>query len=491
MPENLQNVFDVEEELFFRTSLTVPKTGFYPVQVAYNHDNWDAWVKLDIVGEHGETMTYIPPLPRKDSQTTMVLHLFGGMNRISMAPRFDQPVKIRAMTVLEDTAEQTPYVLPSADYFYLSAPRMRRLTVVSYTGAPEKITEGEREIPFELEDKALYDHSNPVETKEPPTHYHLRLHPVALTEMDGGEHILSIHLPEQKVISYRLNVEKEQKKYAFQIVSLDVSHGNCALLRLPNGKNLLIDTGTERCARDVIFPYFEEQGITLDYCVISHHHGDHTGSLEEVLKRYPLAKPDEGEVKAHLAAGTREERLQYLSQFRYLDNKLLCRYDRLDQIWDLGGVEITVLNCKYEADGTEAIPGSRDENATSVSMLVSYQGFRYYHGADNHAPNQRRTLEDFTAAGRLEELQCHYMQANHHFHGDLLPEMIQAINPVAVLVPADQAIYSRSAYMVDYVQRVAQVDYPGKRLKDTFVSYTSGTVCALVNSGDDWHYETY
>lgn len=491
MHNGIQNVFDVPQEQIFRTSLRVPASGFYRVSIRYSHDNWDAWLKLDIVGENGEIMTYIPPLPRKDTQTTMVLYLFGGMNRISMAPRFDQPVEIRAMTVLEDTAEQTPYVLPSADYFYLSAPRVRRLTVVSYTGVPEKITEGDREIPFELEDKALYDHANPVETKEPPTHYHLRLHPSALVEMDEGEHILNILLPEQKVIFYRLNVEKERKKVAFQIISLDVSHGNCALLRLPNGKNLLIDTGTERCARDVIFPYFEENGITPDYCLISHHHGDHTGSLEAVLERYPLAKPDEEKVKSMLAPSDREKRLEYLSQFGYLDNKLLCRYDRLDQIWDLGGVEITVLNCKYEADGTEAIPGSRDENGTSVSLLVRYNGFRYYHGADNHAPNQKRNLEDFTAAGRLEELRCHYMQANHHFHGDLLPEMIHAINPVAVLVPADQAIYSRSAYMVDYCQRVVETDYPGKRLKDTFISYTSGTVCALVNSSEDWHYETF
>ena len=82
------------------------------------------------------------------------------------------------------------------------------------------------------------------------------------------------------------------------------------------------------------------------------------------------------------------------------------------------------------------------------------------------------------------------MQANHHFHGDMLPEMIRAINPVAVVVPAHQAIYSRSAFMVDYCQSVADFGYEGKRLKDTFVSYMSGTVTALINSEDDWHYET-
>ena len=82
------------------------------------------------------------------------------------------------------------------------------------------------------------------------------------------------------------------------------------------------------------------------------------------------------------------------------------------------------------------------------------------------------------------------MQANHHFHGDMYPPLIHALNPIAVVVPAHQAIYSRSAYMVDYEQGVVGTDYQNKRLKETFVSYMSGTVMALVNSDEDWHYET-
>lgn len=490
MPENIQNVFTVEEERIFRTTLSVSKIGYYRVCVRYEHNNWDAWLKLDIVGDNGETMTYIPPLPRKYTETTMLLYLFAGENCITMVPRFDQPVVIREMVVVEEAPELNPRVIPSEDWFCRSEPKPRRLTVVSYTGAPVKITADDREIPFETEDKALYDHGNPVETKEPPTYYHLRLLPDTLSALGTGAHRLTVHLPENKAAFYKLTVEEEQKDYAFRIVNLDVNHGNCVLLRLPNGKHLLIDTGTERCAKDVIIPYFEKKGIAPDYCLITHYHSDHNGSLAEILEKYPLAKPEEAEVEACIEVGDHEKRLEYLSKFCYLDNKLLCRYDRLDRIWDLGGVEITVLNAKYEKNGEESAPGSRDENETSVSMLVSYKGFRYYHGADNYAPSQRRNLEDFTAAGRLEELRCHYMQANHHFHGDLLPEMIRAINPVAVVVPADQAIYSRSAYMVDYLQGVAETDDPGKRLKDSFVSYMSGTVSALVSSEYDWRYET-
>lgn len=487
----MQNVFDVAEELIFKTSLTVSKSGFYRIGVRYTHSNWDAWLKLDITGETGETVTYIPPLPNKYSESIILVYLFEGVNRISMAPRFDQPVSIREIFIVDEMPALEPRVIPTCDRFCLSSPRARRLVVVSYTGAPTKITAGNTEIPFEIEDKALYDHADPVETKEPPTYYHLRLHPDAVSCLGEGEHTLTIHLPENESIVYTLTVEKVRKEYAFQIVSLDVNHGNCVLLRLPNGKNLLIDTGTANCAEDVIFPYLDEQGITLDYCLISHYHGDHVGCLDAVLEKYPMAKPDETEMKKYLAPECSDKRMEYLSNYQYLDNKLLCRYDRLDKIWDLGGVEITVLNSKYEENGDEALPGSRDENGTSVSMIVRYNGFQYYHGADNHAPNQRKNLADFTAAGKLADLECHYMQANHHFHGDLYPEMIRAINPVAVVVPAHQAIFSRSAYMVDYVQGVVEADYENKRLKDTFVSYFSGTVLASVNSAEDWHYETY
>ena len=490
MPENMQNVFDVEEKFIFRTTLTAAKSGYHRICVRYAHTNWDAWLKMDILGENGETVSFVPPLPNRYRESTMLVYLFRGVNRVSMAPRFDQPVDIREILIVDDAPELRSCAIPSQDWFYLSSPQSRRLTAVSYTGAPVKITAEDREIPFELEDKALYDHADPVETQEPHTYYHLRLHPEALVCLGKGRHELTIHLPESQRVSYTLTVEKERKSYDFQIVSLDVNHGNCVLMRLPNGKNLLIDTGTENCADDVIFPYLQAQGLGIDYMLVSHYHGDHVGCLDKVLAKYPLAKPDEAQVLTLMASADHEKRAEYLSGFAYLDNKTLCRYDRLDKIWDLGGVEITVLNSKYEADGSPVAHAFKDENETSVSLIAAYKGFRYYHGADNHAPNQQRTLEDYTAAGRLCDLQCHYMQANHHFHGDMFPAAIRAINPVAIVVPAHQAIYSRSAYMVDFVQGVEEADYENKRLKDTFVSYMNGTVTALVNSGEDWHYET-
>ena len=485
MSDTVQNVF--ASDCTYRTTLTAPQNGFYNVDFCYSHSNWDTWMKLDIVGENGETVSYIPPLPRKYTKTTMLLYLFKGVNRIIAAPRYDQPTLITDIYVSEKVPQLTPTVTPTSDYLYLDAPLPRRLMVISYTGAPLMITKGDTHIPFELEDKTIYDDPNAVEEIEPFNYYHVKLSADALSALAEGVHELKIVLPEDKSVSYKLHVSQTASACNFKIVSLDVNHGNSVLLRLPNGKNLLIDTGTQRCAEEVLFPYFDAHGITPDYLLITHYHGDHMGCLDEVLSRYPRAIPD----KAGTYIGsTEDERGAYLSQYQYLDCSMLRRYDRLDRIWDLGGVEVTVLNSHFDENGNAVEPEGVYSNGSSVSLLVHYKGFQYYHGADNHAHEQQENLRDFTAWGKLDELRCHYMQANHHFHGDMYPEMIRAINPVAVLVPASAAIYARSAFMVDYLQSVVGTEFPGKRLKETFVSYFSGTVTVFVNSGDDWHYET-
>lgn len=485
MADHMQNVFGSEYN--YSTTLTAPESGFYRVVFCYSHNNWDLWMKLDIIGENGETLSYIPPLPKKSTKTSLLFYLFKGTNRINIAPRFDHPVTFTDIYVSDEVPQLTPTVTPTCDRFYTDAPHARRFTVVSYTGTPLQITENGRNIPFELLDKSVYNDPDAIEEREPFNCYHIKLSVDDLSGLAEGVHDLTIHLPKDQTVTYQLYVEPAAAAYGLQIVSLDVNHGNAALLRLPNGKNLLIDTGTPRCAKEVLFPYFDTHGIKPEYCLITHFHEDHMGCLDEIMSRYPLSIPDHA--KSYIGA-SEEERAAYLSQYQYLDCTMVCQYDRLDKIWDLGGVEITVLNSGYDANGNPLTEDSIGGNTTSVSLLVRYNGFQYYHGADNQEPNQQKNLDDYAAWGKLDELHCHYMQANHHFHGTLCSEMIRTLNPVAVLIPANAAIYSRSAFMVDYLQDVVEADYPGKRLKETFVSYFSGTVTVSVNSGDDWHYET-
>ena len=63
---------------------------------------------------------------------------------------------------------------------------------------------------------------------------------------------------------------------------LDVGQGDSILIRSPEGKTALIDAGPTRYAA---VRALKRKGITsLDMVAISHHHSDHYGGMDEVVK---------------------------------------------------------------------------------------------------------------------------------------------------------------------------------------------------------------
>ncbi|MDD4003015.1 MAG: MBL fold metallo-hydrolase [Clostridia bacterium] len=64
---------------------------------------------------------------------------------------------------------------------------------------------------------------------------------------------------------------------------VDVGQGDCSILQLPDGKNMIIDGGPPS-AKSKVLQYINYYKITrFDYMVLSHPHDDHYGSLTDVL----------------------------------------------------------------------------------------------------------------------------------------------------------------------------------------------------------------
>ena len=59
-----------------------------------------------------------------------------------------------------------------------------------------------------------------------------------------------------------------------------------------------------------------------------------------------------------------------------------------------------------------------------------------------------------------------------------------------VYVPANQAVYDRCTYAVDYITKIVKAEYPQKRLKDTLISHEAGTVAVRVFDKKNWYYCT-
>lgn len=75
-----------------------------------------------------------------------------------------------------------------------------------------------------------------------------------------------------------------------KVIFLDVGQGDAALIRTPNGKNLLIDGGPKGDfllhKLNQYLPFWDK---TLDFILLSHPHLDHLGGLLEVVKKYEVS----------------------------------------------------------------------------------------------------------------------------------------------------------------------------------------------------------
>lgn len=76
----------------------------------------------------------------------------------------------------------------------------------------------------------------------------------------------------------------------------DVGQGDAALIRLPHGRNILIDGGgtyDDRfdVGRRVLAPFLWNKGVrSLDLVVLSHPHPDHMNGLKFILQKFPVAE---------------------------------------------------------------------------------------------------------------------------------------------------------------------------------------------------------
>jgi len=71
---------------------------------------------------------------------------------------------------------------------------------------------------------------------------------------------------------------------------VDVGQGDCILLQTPDGRNVLVDAGSEASA-DEVLSYLVRNGLgRIDVLVITHPHSDHVGGLPKILERFGVSK---------------------------------------------------------------------------------------------------------------------------------------------------------------------------------------------------------
>ncbi len=77
-----------------------------------------------------------------------------------------------------------------------------------------------------------------------------------------------------------------------KVYFIDIGQGDCIFVELPDGRNMLIDTGDKRTdGKAKIDKYLRDENgnkVTIDYCVATHPDSDHIGLMPYVYEQYDV-----------------------------------------------------------------------------------------------------------------------------------------------------------------------------------------------------------
>jgi competence protein ComEC len=181
---------------------------------------------------------------------------------------------------------------------------------------------------------------------------------------------------------------------AVTIEVLDIGQGDSILIRSPEGKTALIDAGP---TKDGALSVLKRKGVTsLDLVAISHHHSDHYGGMDQVIRAY---KP-----RYFLASSSGHTTKLYLSLLKTVEAQGMTAIQptsRPRKI-ELGSAELTIFPQPPE--------DKKEENNNSIGLRLKYGGFSVLLTGDSEEAERRWWLQHNPDLVR----DCTILKAAHH-----------------------------------------------------------------------------
>ncbi len=175
---------------------------------------------------------------------------------------------------------------------------------------------------------------------------------------------------------------------------LDVGQGDSILIRSPEGKTALVDAGP---TRNAAVSALKRAGITsLDMVVISHHHSDHYGGMDEVIK---AMKP-----RYFVASRSGHTTSLYLKLLKTVQAQgmTVVQPSTKPRKVELGSVELTMF--------PQAPEDRKEENNNSIGLRVSYGSFSMLLTGDSEETERQWWLRNDPSLLR----NCTVLKLAHH-----------------------------------------------------------------------------
>ncbi|MEG0250209.1 MAG: ComEC/Rec2 family competence protein [Peptostreptococcus sp.] len=174
---------------------------------------------------------------------------------------------------------------------------------------------------------------------------------------------------------------------------IDVGQGDSILIKTPDNKSLLVDSGEEDFARNVIRDLKINKIKKLDYLLLTHSDSDHSGGASKLLD----------EIKAKTILLSKEEKLSPITENilkKSMDFNINIEYLKSDDNINIGNyVNVYILSPSKI---------SSDPNKDSIVFLMSYDKYSFVFTGDADCEIEKDILNKYSLT------HCNFLKVGHH-----------------------------------------------------------------------------
>lgn len=223
-------------------------------------------------------------------------------------------------------------------------------------------------------------------------------------------------------------------------VNFSEQQADAHVIRIKNGKTLLIDAGHRNTAEDSLLPFLIGKSIKeIDIVFISHPHKDHYGGLDVLLDNNIKIKeiyfniPDKVTCDREIPWGC--DYNDVLTLHHKLKNKnAMIKVAKSGQVIKLGSK--TWIELLYAFDGVSTPVGKTGVNDLSLIMMLHHNQFKFLFTGDLN-----KELGTYIAESS-DEISADILKVPHHGTERVAPDVFfEKVSPQYALVPAPKSLW--------------------------------------------------
>ncbi len=243
------------------------------------------------------------------------------------------------------------------------------------------------------------------------------------------------------IIFRKAGLSEETSDCRMSVHFIDVGQGDCTLIKLESGENILIDSGKDIKA-DKVKRYLKKENIgSLDICFVTHPHNDHYGGIPDILSEYPA--------KMVVMPSIPEKLLPDDDEYK---NFIAFVKKNSDAVFVQSGKGFKAGNAVF--DILAPINMNKDLNAVSLVIKVSLGNASFIITGDCNADEEKDILEKYGE----NVLKCSVLKLGHHGSEDATgDDWLDALSPDAAVV----SVGKNNSYSLPSADTLKRLDSRG------------------------------